>query len=111
MMVTIKKHDIPDQTAEVTLGFGSTFLSPKDHDDEDENAEIKSLKLSDDKAIVVERKSNWMVMQLPIKLGRSDTAMFMLEIGASFKGTSGDQSCSFLLNFNLSTTSFPKVKK
>jgi len=109
MTITIKKHPFSGQTAEVDLNLESTFLSPKDHDDEDENIEIKSLKSKDEK-VIIERKSNWMTMQLPIKI-KSDVAKFILEISAKFKGTSGDQSCSFLLNFNISTSSFPKVKK
>jgi len=102
MSLTISNYSgYGDSTADVQVLLPSTFMSPRDHDDEDETAEIKSLKAKDDPTAISERKTNWVIIKLPVKPLRMEQIKFVLQIGVKFKSTSGDQDTNFLVNFNL----------
>eukprot|EP01114_Cavostelium_apophysatum_P023246 TRINITY_DN8700_c0_g1_i1.p1 TRINITY_DN8700_c0_g1~~TRINITY_DN8700_c0_g1_i1.p1 ORF type:complete len:449 (+),score=92.49 TRINITY_DN8700_c0_g1_i1:71-1417(+) len=106
MFVSFAKHDFAEATAEVSPLTTETFVSPKDHDDEDESAEIKELKSKDDPKVVLERKSNWMVMKVPIRVIHADVIKFVLSMRVKYKGTAGDQDYAILLEFNLGNPTY-----
>ena len=70
--------DINNQSSQVRCAFFfvmmpqigmllvDTFLPPKDHDDEDDDDAIKALKAKDDVSYVALRKSNWMIIKVPV---------------------------------------------
>jgi hypothetical protein len=98
----------------------NTFIASKDHDEEDETSpdaiEHKALKSKDDPKFIKERKLNWVVIRLPFATStptnvrvcpscwqRLIRSQVSVKIAVQFKGTSGDQSYTFLAHIDVGT--------
>jgi len=80
---------------------GPTFIAGKDFDEEDQDEEYKNLKSKDDSSFIKERKSNYIVVQLSMKLTsfNNNTVPFM--VGVNYTGTYGEQSCQVPICINV----------
>ncbi len=68
MDITISKLTtvVPEDTLEVKFAPISTFLAPKDHDDDEKDQTFKALKQKDDTQVIQERKFNWVLLKAPM---------------------------------------------
>lgn len=71
MQVTISEDEKAIGGAQVMLPSNPTFISPKDFDEDDEDEEFRKLKAADDSQVIVERKSNWVLIKFPVSVALS----------------------------------------
>mmetsp|Transcript_29160 Transcript_29160/g.41036 ORF Transcript_29160/g.41036 Transcript_29160/m.41036 type:complete len:514 (+) Transcript_29160:1220-2761(+) len=103
--------DSINQSAQIGMLLVDTFLPPKDHDDEDDDDTIKGLKAKDDPSCVIFRKSNWMLVKVPVTPTKFHDIQFNLLVSIKYKASSGDQDLKFPVNIFLGDISWggPKV--
>jgi len=92
----------PEDTVEVLFQPITTFLAPKDHDDDEKDANFKALKQNDDSSVIQERKFNWVLLKAPMKVNQLTELKLTLQVSLKYKSTAaGEQSTTFPVHFEL----------
>lgn len=101
MQMRISEDEKAIGGAQVTLPSNPTFISPKDFDEDDEDEEFRKLKAGDDSQVIVERKSNWVLIKFPVSVALSTHVKIAFKLEVSYESTSASQHLSCPLQIDL----------